>query len=289
MKFFNAFCSTLLLTFLSIFTSNAQQLENSTLWKISGNGLETPSYLFGTIHITCDATLDANVKKALDETEQLVLELDMDEPNMQAEMMQHLYMKDGLTLKDIVSEEDYEAIDNMLKKHMGISVTMMQTMKPFFLSAALYPKLIDCPMMSFEEELIKVAKQQDEEIKGLETIDFQISMFDEIPYEEQAKDLIRSAKDDLAYDKSMFAKMMKIYKEENISAMIDMMNDETYGSVSKYQDKLLDNRNKNWIPKIGKYAKEKPTFFGVGAGHLAGKNGVINLLRKAGYTVEAVE
>ena len=51
---------------------------------------------------------------------------------------------------------------------------------------------------------------------------------------------------------------------------------------------LLINRNKNWIPEISKYAKEKPTFFGVGAGHLPGENGVINLLRKAGYTVKAV-
>ena len=85
---------------------------------------------------------------------------------------------------------------------------------------------------------MKVAKAQGEEIKGLETVDFQISMFDEIPYEEQAKDLVRSAKDDLAYDKSVFAKMMKVYKEENITAMVDMMNDKNYGSVSKYQDKL---------------------------------------------------
>lgn len=273
----------------SIFTSNAQQLENATLWKISGNGLEEPSYLFGTIHITCDATIEPDVKNALDETSQVVLEIDMDDPSMQAKMMQGMYMRDNKTLKDLVSKDDYIAIDTMFKKHLGVSVQMLQNTKPFFLTASLYPKLIDCPMQSFEAEILKIAKEQNEEVKGLETIEDQLNLFDEIPYEDQVKDLVRSAKDNLAYDKSTFAKMLKVYKDENITEMVDMVSDENYSSTAKYQDKLLDNRNKNWIPNIGKYAKEQPTFFGVGAGHLAGENGVINLLRAEGYTVEAVK
>jgi hypothetical protein len=289
MKKIKNLLSLLAITLLSIFSSDGQQLDNSTLWKISGNGLKQPSYLFGTIHITCDATLNKDVKKALDKTSQIVLELDMDSENLQSKMMQNMYMKGGQTLKDLVSEEDFKAIDNMFKKHMGMSVQMMQNMKPFFLTAALYPKLIDCPMQSFEGELVKVAKTQGEEIKGLETIEDQVNVFDEIPYKVQVKDLIRSAKDNLVYDKAMFAKMMKIYKEENISAMVDMMNDKNYTSIVEYQDILLDNRNKNWIPKIAEFVKDQPTFFGVGAGHLAGDNGVIRLLRKSGFKVEAVK
>lgn len=84
MKKLKTILSAIVVAFISIFTSNAQQLENSTLWKISGNGLEKPSYLFGTIHITCDATLNDNVKKALDETSQVVLEIDIDDPTMQS-------------------------------------------------------------------------------------------------------------------------------------------------------------------------------------------------------------
>ena len=275
-------------TILALFPGQAQELENSTLWKISGNGLDKPSYLFGTIHITCDATIETDVKKALDETTQIVLELDMDDPAMQGKMMQGMYMKDGKTIKNLVSEEDYKAIDSLFLNNMGMSVKFMENVKPFFLTATLYPKLLDCPMQSFEGELVKVAQLQNEEIKGLETVEDQIQVFEDIPYEDQVKDLVKSAKDNMAYDKSMFAKMMQIYKEENITAMLEMMNDENYTTVAEHQDKLLDIRNKNWIPKIGEYAKEQPTFFGVGAGHLAGKNGVIQLLRDEGYTVEAV-
>ena len=278
----------LVVTLLSFSTNYAQELENSTLWKIEGNGLEKPSYLFGTIHITCDATLDDDVKKALDETSQVVLEIDMDDPAMQSKMMQGMYMKDGKTLKDIVSEEDYKAIDSLFMNHMGMPVKMFENVKPFFLTAMLYPKLIDCSPKSFEMELIEVAQNQGEEIKGLETIEDQVKIFDDIPYEAQATDLVRSAKDNLKYDREMFAKMYKIYDEENITEMVNMMNDENYTAVADYQDEFLFNRNKNWITKIGEYAKEQPTFFGVGAGHLAGEEGVIILLRQAGYTVTAV-
>lgn len=266
----------------------AQKLENSTLWKIEGSGLNKASYLFGTIHITCDATLENDVIKALDETKQIVLEIDMDDPDMQDKMMKGMYMKDGKTLKSIVNDEDYQAIDSLFTSKMGISVKMIENVKPFFLTSMLYPKFIDCPMESFEAELMKVAKEQNEEIFGLETIDDQINVFEVIPYEDQVKDLVRTAKDNMAYDKANFAKLLSIYKDENITDMLNIMNDDNYSSVAEYQDELLDNRNINWIPKIKEYAEKQATFFGVGAGHLAGENGVINLLRQAGYAVRAV-
>jgi uncharacterized protein YbaP (TraB family) len=281
--------SLLLCVFFSITATNAQQLENSTLWKISGNGLEKPSYLFGTIHITCDASLDNDIKKALDVTTQLVLELDMDDPTMQTKMMGGMYMKDGKTLKDYVSEEEFTAIDSLFTNQAGMSINMMQNIKPFFLTSMLYPKMMDCPMESFELELMKATKEQNEEVYGLETIEDQLQVFETIPYEDQVADLIRMAKDNLAYDKATFAKMFKIYEEENITAMLDMMDDENNKTTAKHQDILLKNRNINWIPRIEEFAKSQPTFFGVGAGHLAGEYGVIKLLRKAGFTVSSVQ
>lgn len=280
--------SLLVITTLSIFSITAQELENSTLWKIEGNGLESPSYLFGTIHMTCDATLEDDVKKALDETTQIVMELDMDDPSMQSKVMQGIYLKDGKTLKDFVSDEEYKSIDSLFINNMGMSVKLLENVKPFFLMSMFYPKMIDCQMQSFELELTKIASEQKEEIYGLETIEEQIKVFDGIPLEDQYADLIRMAKDNLAFDKTTFSKMLKIYKEEDINALIDIMDDDTNSTMSKHQDVLLEQRNKNWISKIGEYAKEQPTFFGVGAGHLPGENGVIQLLRNVGYTVTAV-
>ncbi|MBO6880164.1 TraB/GumN family protein [Winogradskyella sp.] len=280
--------SAFVATLISIFSINAQELENSTLWKIEGNGLENPSYLFGTIHLTCDATLEDDVKRALDETSQIVLELDMDDPTMQTKLMSGIYLSEGESIKDYVSDNEYKAIDSLLTNQLGMPLKLMENVKPFFLSSSLYPKMLDCSMQSFELEFMKVAKEQNEDIKGLETVEDQLKVFDEIPLKDQYADLVRMAEDNLQYDKTSFAKMLDIYKKENITELLELMNDENNITVSEHQDIPLDERNKNWISKITEYAKEQPTFFGVGAGHLAGKNGVINLLRNAGYTVTAV-
>jgi len=275
----------LLMTFGFI---SAQKLEKTLLWEISGNGLEQPSYLFGTIHVTCDATLSPKVIKALDNTSQIVLEIDLDDPGLQMKMMQGVMMKDGKTLNDLVSDKEYQAIDSLFIKHRGMSIGMLKTMKPFMLQSMLISNLLDCPMQSFELELVKIAKEQKEEIKGLETIEYQMSVFDEIPYEDQIKELVRSAKDDLAFDKATIKTMLEVYQSEDITRMLDMMDEDDTSIMKEHSDKMLDTRNTNWIPEIGKFAKEKPTFFAVGAAHLAGKKGVINLLRKAGYTVTPV-
>ena len=199
-----------------------------------------------------------------------------------------MYLKDGKTLKDFVSDEEYQTIDSLFINNMGMSVKLLENVKPFFLMSMFYPKMIDCPMQSFELELSKVASEQNEEIYGLETIEEQLKVFDDIPLEDQYADLIRMAEGNLTKDKATFSKMLKIYKDEDINALIDIMNDDANSTMSKHQDILLEQRNKNWISKIGEYAKEQPTFFGVGAGHLPGKNGVIQLLRNAGYTVTAM-
>ena len=277
-----------LLTLLTGF-SFSQELEKSLLWKISGNGLKHDSYLFGTIHITCDATLDDNTLRALDNTKQLYLELDMDEKSMQMEMMQHMMMKDGTKLSTLLNSEDFKTVDEFLKKNLNMSAKLFDSFKPFMITTMLYPKMIDCPFQSVESVLMKVSKEQNEEIFGLETIEDQMKVFDNISYEIQAEELVKMAKGNLEKDKDEMNRMLKIYENKDIEGMLKMMDDSENKITSENQDVLLNNRNKNWIPIMIKTMKDKPTFFGVGAGHLAGEEGVIKLLRKKGYKVEAVQ
>lgn len=125
--------ATFLLSIVCLTNLNAQKLENSTLWKIEGNGLQQASYLFGTIHITCDATIEDDVQKALDATSQVVLEIDMDDPSMQSKMIKGMYMKEGKKLKDLISAEDYIAVDSLFIKNMGMSVKMIENINHLFL------------------------------------------------------------------------------------------------------------------------------------------------------------
>lgn len=269
--------------------SFSQELEKSLLWKISGNGLKQDSYLYGTIHITCDATLDENTLKALKATEQLFLELDMDDKSMQMQMMKYMMMKDGAKLSTLLKAEDFQLVDEFLKKNINMSAKMFDSFKPFMITTMLYPKMLDCPFQSVESELMKVTKEQNEEVFGLETVEDQMKVFDNIPYQTQAEELLKTAKGDLTKDKEEMQKMMAIYQNKDIEGMLKMMDNSDNKITADNQEVLLNNRNRNWIPVMAKTMKEKPTFFGVGAGHLAGDEGVIKLLRKQGYKVEAVK
>lgn len=268
--------------------SSAQTNEKSLLWKISGNGLEHDSYLYGTIHITCDATLPQKVKTALDKTDQLCLELDMDDTNMQTEMMGGMMMKDGVTMQSLASKEDFKIVDTFLTKNLGFSAKMLNTLKPFMVSAMLYPKMISCEMQSVESELMKIAKKQKEETIGLETVTEQLNVFDAIPYQDQMNELVKTAKSDLDKDRNELNKMLELYKTEDIEALYAFTQQSENVLTSQFDDELLNSRNQNWIARMHKIAQNKATFFGVGAAHLGGEKGVINLLRKQGFTVEAI-
>ncbi len=273
---------------LALVAFGYSQNQKSLLWKISGNGLDKPSYLFGTIHITCDATLSEKVKKAMDDTQQLCLELDMDDPSMQAQMMSGMMMKEGVTMESLVSKEDFKVVDAFLTKNLGFSAKMLNKFKPFMVSAMLYPKMMDCPVQSVEGELMKIATTQKEETIGLEEISEQLAVFDAIPYKVQMEELVKTAKSDLKRDSKEIKEMLEIYRTEDIEAMLKFTEESDNKLTSEFEEELLIKRNQNWISRIQKIAGDKPTFFGVGAAHLGGENGVITLLKKAGFTVEPI-
>jgi uncharacterized protein YbaP (TraB family) len=228
------------------------------------------------------------VKVAMDKTDQLCLELDMDDTTLQTQMMGGMMMKNGVTMESLASKEDFKIVDEFLTKNLGFSAKMLNTLKPFMVSAMLYPKMMDCPMQSVESELMKIATTKKEETIGLETVAEQLDVFDAIPYQEQMDELIKTAKSDLNLDKKELQEMLDLYKTEDVAALIDFTKKSENVMVSKYDDQLLNNRNKNWIDRITTIAQEKPTFFGVGAAHLGGEMGMIYLLRKNGFKVEPV-
>lgn len=278
-----------LVSILIGFAVNAQDLEKKLLWKISGNGLEKPSYLFGTMHAVCEINFDDAIKKALDETNQMYLEIDMDDPNLQRSMMKSIMMKDGVTMSSFMSAEELALVDAFLKENASVSIKMIDKFKPFMISSMFIPKLLGCPMKSIEAELVKISKEQKEEVYGLESISDQLAVFDKIPYKTQVEELVKTAKDNMVKEKAEFKELLAIYAAQDIEGMLVMMDESENKIVSDFNDILLNDRNAKWIPVIEKVSKENPTFYGVGAGHLAGEKGVIKLLRKKGYKVEAVK
>ena len=270
-------------------------LTNALLWKIEGNDIAEPSYIYGTIHlIDSDAYyLPKGTLAAIDNTKKMVFEIDMNEMSDMGNMMSIMnkaFMSDGKTLKDLISEEDYKMVDAHFVK-IGMPLMMLERMKPMFLtvfaSADMDPAgLQNGSMKSYEMEFMEIAKSSNKSMAGLETIEFQMSVFDSIPYQAQAEMLIETIKSGDTGSNQM-KEMVEMYKTQNINAMISMITDEGE-SLSEYEDILLSKRNKAWISGMRKMMSELPTFFAVGAGHLAGEKGVINLLKKEGYKLTPI-
>lgn len=261
--------------------------DNSLLWQVSGKGLKQNSYLFGTFHLMCkeDIHFSEQLKTAIANVAAVYMELDMDDPSMLLGGLMMMKMKDGKKLKDLLSSPQYEKVNAFFKDTLQMPLAFMETIKPYFLIAMMYPEMMPCKTTSgIEEELVKLTKQQNKEIKGLETMAFQAAVFDSIPYETQAKELLKSIDSFAAY-KTYFDTMLAVYKNQQLNQIESLFNDKNF-SMEDYQDVLLDNRNKNWATQLKKIMKEKGVFVAVGAGHLPGKNGLIALLRKQGYKVK---
>jgi hypothetical protein len=271
--------------------SIAQKKKNETwLWKISGNGLEKPSYLFGTIHILCpeDFSISDNLKEKVTETEQLVLEVaDADNPANAGQMMQSMAMK-GKTLKDLYTEEEYKELQTFFADSINYPLSVFNGFMPIMAMATILPKMMGCTeTKSYETELSALARKQGKKVKEVETLAQQLHFFDTIPYEIQAKELLRTIRE-WNKEKTTFRVLVEIYKEQKFSKSLAFMH-ANMGDMLEYKDVLLDNRNKAWIEKIKAFANEKPTLFAFGAGHLGGDNGLIELLKKEGYKVKPLK
>ena len=277
----------------AVTTSMDGALPKSLLWEMKVDGVEKPSYVYGTIHMIEkeDYFLPTGTLSAIEASDKMVFEIDIAEMTDMSSLfgiMNKIFMNDGVTLKDLLSEEDYKFVGEQFEE-AGLPLMMLERIKPMFLSALAYTDM-DAggltgggDIKSYEMEFYDMATSRGMTTGGLETIDFQISVFDSIPYQEQAKMLVDALKSSDT-DNDEFKIMTDMYKAQDISKMAGSITAEDSG-YSDYEDILLTKRNKAWIPQMIAQAKAQPTFFAVGAGHLGGANGVIKLLMKEGVTL----
>lgn len=264
--------------------------SSSLLWQVSGKGLSRPSFLFGTFHLLCkdDINFSYQLKSAVQYANDIYMELDLDDPSTLMSGLFFMNMKNGKALKDLYTNEEYSRIDKYFKDSLDMSLAMFQKAKPYFLVALLYPKMLKCKTYSgVEQEILKLAKENKKEVFGLETMEFQSSVFDSIPYELQAKELIKNI-DSLSRYSAQFDTMMLAYKNQQLNALEQSLDESEFG-MEKYEDLFLNRRNINWVKQLDAIMKTKSVFVAVGAGHLVGQKGLINLLKEQGYTVQPLQ
>jgi uncharacterized protein YbaP (TraB family) len=267
---------------------------NTLLWRISGKNLSKPSYIFGTMHMICadDIELSDSLKDAIKNSDKVYLELDMDDMWQMMSAMMHMNMKGDTTLSDLLSPEDYKKVKAYFKEHSTmIPFALMEKYKPLLVESMIMEQSSQCGNMIVIEKLVMdEAKQNDKEIKGLETFDYQLGIFDKIPYKMQAEQLLKMVNDADAGktdDENEIQVLTDAYRKQEISKMDELTKEDP--GIGEFTDILLYDRNANWSKKLQQLMPANALVVAVGAGHLPGKKGVLNLLREAGYTVEPVK
>lgn len=266
-------------------SAKSNNAANTLLWKVSGKN-QKPSYIYGTFHLLCkdDIHFGAATKAAMASVEEVFMELDLDDPGVMLSGIMFMNMKDDKKLKDFYTEAEFKRVEKYFSDTLGTSLAMFQKIKPYFLAALLYPKMLSCKNVSgVDQELVKIAKTNNTAVTGLETMQFQASVFDSIPYDWQAKELLKNIDSSKKY-KTEFDKMVKAYTSQRLDIMESMVDSSGF-SADKFDDILLIKRNLVWADKLDDIISGKPVFVAVGAGHLIGEKGLLQLLRKKGFTV----
>lgn len=277
------------------------------LYRISGKGLESPSYIVGTYHLAPSSFADSipGMRQAVEQTNQVCGELDMMDafkPENAARLLKAQMLPEGVTLSSLFTAEQLERLNALLLEVMGTNLkdeafaAQMEKMTPVALSTTLtltsYMKETPSfnPMELIDNYFQTLALQSGKSVKGFETVDFQMGVLFGAPLEKQANDLMCTV--DNFEEANRIAKLItSAYFTQNLQQIEEVLEEESEmncGTSEEDEEKLIYNRNRNWVELMPAMMAEQPTLFAVGAAHLCGEQGVLKLLEKAGYTVEGV-
>ena len=263
--------------------------ENALLWQVSKKGFKD-AYIFGTMHMIEVEYYDftKNLETIILNSDAVIMELDGMPNAIQAIML--LKLKNG-TLADYFSPEDWIKLKQFYEKEFGLSeskfLATYNSFKPFFLFQSMTQSFFEGETESYDMNIMDLANKNEIPIIGLETFQDQIGFFDAIPSKEMSN-IVMESLESFEKDKLEFKKLQKLYATENIGEMMPLMKEQS-PEFLKFEDLFLTNRNKNWIPKLIEAFHSKSCFVAVGAAHLFEENGILNLLRQEGFTIEPIK
>ena len=273
-------------------TSNAQ-----LVWKISGNGIKKPSYILGTHHgcpfTYCDSI--PGLMKAFDKVDHIIGEINMIEfaemsPERMQKMQAMMMMPADTSLLSLFSTEEAAKVNEWLGKKMEASIEMLSVMKPMTIMVTVQNKEMMevipeiATMTTIDKYMQTLGQRKGKTIGELETADYQMELLYGNSLEEQADALLEMI--DHGDSKGLLQQLTNAYKSQNLDTLWKVFQEQMTG----YEyDAIVKVRNLNWEQQMKELLPQQTTLFVVGAGHLPGEYGMINLLREAGYKVKPVK
>ena len=295
---------TFVVAVMASVTANAQ-----LLYKISGNGLKAPSYIVGTYHLAPASYVDSipGARVALETAEQVCGELSMDEMSSlegTQKVMAAMMLPDGQSLKDVLSEEEFAKLDAFMADVMGVGLSnpmvgaQLGKMTPMAIATQLqllqYMKMTPGfnPNALIDSYFQTEASKNGKPVIGFETMDFQISVLYKGRSVERQKVQLMCMIDNREYELMMMKTLTEAYFAQDIAKLLEVTEEKLGNkcdSTPEEDEALIYGRNADWAEKMPAIMGDKSTLFVVGAAHLPGERGVLELLKKKGYAVEAVK
>jgi uncharacterized protein YbaP (TraB family) len=280
------------LGFLSV--ALARQLSaqgKSFLWKVDSH--QNSLYILGSIHLLKkDAyPLKQSIENAFEQTNKLVLEIDLRTANsdrVQQLMLQKGASTDGTVLHQNVSKETYESVA-IRAKELGIDIRLLNSFKPWIVATTM--AAVKLQQLGFDSKLGidrylgDRAVRSNKPIGGLETAEFQLGLFDQFSVKEQEL-LLRQSMNEMDHLERNVADIVRAWKSGDVGSLEKHL----LAGMRDYPEihqKVIEDRNRRWLPQIeGMLSRGENALIVVGAAHLVGTNGVIQLLKSRGYKVE---
>lgn len=288
----------------------AMNVNAQLLYKISGNGLEKPSYIIGTHHLANVGFVEKinGVREALTETDQVYGELvwdSMTNPDSLKLVQNAMLLPDGKTIKDYLTPEQFKRLDAFMVAKMGAGMSnpmvaaQMGKMTPMALVTQFQLLLFMTkhmgefdPSSTFDQYFQAQAKKNGLPCGGLETVQKQIDVLYKGKSLERQVDDLMCLIDNEAFNSQMMEDLTTVFYAQDLDALQKVMDRKIGGSCDatpEEEAQLIYDRNADWVAKMPCIMSSKATFFAVGAAHLPGDKGVLQLLRNAGYTVEGIK
>ncbi len=276
------------------------------LWKIEGNDLKKPSYLFGTIHLGGGALnkLHPTAEKAFEESQVLLTEIPMD-AKTQLGMMIKLMRKDGKTLTESIGPDLNKQLDDELRAiNPALSSKPFQPMCTWAIAASL--PMLESQLTgatAVDKKLWDAAVKQGKKTDAMETADFQVGVFGSLTEEEQIiflSETLRYMRKDRAEGKNSVKELTDAYIQGDAD-LIKKLIEKSFKEMlegphkelgEKFFDKLLTQRDKSMAATIAEKLKASPDtvhFFAAGTAHFTGDPSIRSHLEKAGYRITRIE
>ncbi len=286
-----------ILAIIALLLLGVQAANAQLLWKISGRGIEKPSYILGTHHAIpytfCDTI--PSLMKAFGEVGHVVGEFDMLKmdamtPQQMQNMQKMMMMPADTSMASLFSDAQIDTLDAYLKNTLGANLQMLSAMKPMTIMVTVQQKILMelipdiASLTGIDKYMQTLAAEKGKQVGGLEIMEYQLGLLYGSSLQDQADALLDMVRQ--GNSKELLQELTAAYKTQNLDTLWKIFQDQM---TQLEYDALVKTRNLNWLEEMKVLLPTQSTLYVVGAGHLPGDAGMINLLRDAGYKVKPVK